>query len=168
MLLRRSNIKNAFTLVEVLASLLLLAIALAGIVQGQNGSIRTVVRSENMAQAMQLAQSKMTETELSLQTQDFGAFQDKEHGDFGTDEKLKAFKWTRLLQKVDVGCFIPEDKGSQTDQQQSYFSLAKMIFKKAIRKIVVRVEWKEGVKKRQIQLTQLYIRFSDVPTNIHF
>jgi len=154
---------SGFTLIEVLAALLLFALAILGITQGQSGSVNSILRSESMTQAAALAEQKMTEIELELQKKNFESMKEEEKGEY-KDEKLQQFKWIRLIEPVDVGCFLP-DKDDASDEQQGFLSLVRKIFEKSIRKIVVRVEWMEGAKTRSTQYVQLYVRFEDLPDN---
>jgi len=153
--------RKAFTLIEVLASLLLMALAVTGILQGQSGSVRSVVRSEAMSQALALAEEKMTEIEIELQNRNFEVLPEQESGEY-QDEQLRAFTWERRLERVDLGCFIPSRDTTSTEQQ-GFFALAQNIFERSIRKIVVEVTWTEGTRPLSTVLTQLYVRFEDIP-----
>lgn len=161
MRLFRRKTSFGFTLVEVLASLLLMAIALTGIIQGQSGSIKSVVRSEKLTQAFYLAQQKMTDAEVELKKSNFEALPEEQKGEF-EDEALKEFRWHIRYERVDLGCFLPENASDSRDQSGGFFSLAQGIFERAIRKIVVVVEWNEGETLRSAQLAQLYVRFEDI------
>jgi len=163
--------RAGFTLVEVIFALLILSIGVLGIIQGQSGATRVVLRSEAMAQALYLAEEKMTEMEILLRSKTFVSLPDEERGEF-KDEKLKNFKWVRTLEKVDLGCFVPKsltegetESGEAPSAAQGYFALIEKIFENAVRKIKVNVEWTEGNKPKSVELTQLYVRFKDLPRN---
>lgn len=167
------NKRRGFTLVEVIFALLILAIAVLGIIQGQSGSTRITLRSEAMAQALYLAEEKMTEMEVLLRSKTFVSLPEEEKGEF-KDEKLKNFKWIRKLEKVELGCFIPQEltegsgsgeNGEAPSAAQGYFGLIEKIFENAVRKIKVSVEWAEGTKTKSVELSQLYVRFKDLPRN---
>lgn len=157
--------RSGFTLLEVLAALMLFAIAIAGIIQGQTGSVRAIVRSEKLSQALALAQEKMTELEIEMGKTNFEAMKEEEAGDFDS-EKLKEFKWTRILEKVELGCFLPDNPDNESNSiEQGVLSIAKQAFEKAIRKVIVRVEWEENNSTKSAQVVQLLVRFEDIPTN---
>ncbi len=163
---RKSN-EAAFTLVEVIFSVLILAIGLLGILQGQTGATRVALRSESMAQALYLAEMKMTELELSLRQKTFESLPEEEKGEF-TNETLKGFRWKRVLEKVDIGCFVPKalTQGNAEEGQtsgQGMFGFVDKIFEQAVRKIKVSVEWGEGKSARTIELVQLYVNLSQLP-----
>lgn len=161
---------TGFTLIEVIFSLLILAIGVMGILQGQSGATRVALRSEAMAQALYLAEEKMTELEIQLRSKTFVGLPEEEKGDF-KDEKLKEFKWNRKLEKVDLGCFIPKNisEGGEGDQPQStaqgYFALVEKVFENAVRKIKITVEWEDNNQTKSVELTQLYVHFQSLPQN---
>lgn len=165
---------KAFTLLEVLVSIAILAIALLGFYQGQASVTRLAVRSEAMSQALYLAEQKMTELELQLRNKTFVSLPEEEKGDF-KDEHFKEFKWKRELEKVDLGCFIPKElisgggdseqgQNAQASAAQGLFAMIDKVFENAVRKIRVTVEWTEGNKPRSVTLAQLYVRYKDLPS----
>lgn len=156
----RSSTPGGFTLVEVLATVLLLAIALLGFYQGQAGSAKLSRRSEMRAQAYYLAQQKMTEIELQLKNKNFQALPDEEKGEF-KEEEFKAFRWVRKLEPIEVGCFLPTPPEGE---DSGFYSMAKKIFGEAIRKIRVTVVWEENKKIQKAVLSQLYVRWDDLPS----
>lgn len=154
---------RGFTLIEIVVALSLFAIAATGFLQGQSAVVRTTIRSEAMAQALALAELKMTETELELKFKGFEGFKEEDKGEFEPD-KLKGFTWKREFQEVDLSCFMPQPSENQEESNQGgIFSLASKIFEEAIRKIKVTVEWEEANKTKRVSLSQLYVRFKDIP-----
>ncbi len=160
--------QRGFTLVEILFALGILAVALLGFHQGQSSAVKMVVRSETMTQAMGLAQMQMNDIELQLKRKSFQNFLEEEKGEF-KDERLKMFTWVRKIETVDLGCFMPgastpeENQESETSGQDAFVSLAQKVFEQAVRKIKVTIYWEEGGQKRELNLTQLYVRFEDLP-----
>src|SRR5579885_184692 len=104
---------RGFTLLEIVAALSILAIAILGFQQGQSRSVRMINTAEDRAQAIGLAQMQMTEIELQLKRKGFLALPEEEKGDF-KDDKLKKFKWVRKFEKVDIGCLMPGGSGSSS------------------------------------------------------
>jgi prepilin-type N-terminal cleavage/methylation domain-containing protein len=155
----RFSVKG-FTLLEVIVSVAILAVALLGFHQGQSSSVRLSVRSERLAQATGLAQQKMTDAELTLQKKGMTGLPEEEKGEF-KDEPFKEFRWVRKIEKVNLSCFLPKQK-TEVAGQQGYYALAEKYFESALRKIRVTVEWKEGNKKRSTTLSQMYVRFDDI------
>jgi len=163
----RAN-RAGFTLLEVLAALFILSIAVFGIYQGQSNLVRMTVRSEHMAQALGLAQQKMVETELELRDKSLSGLLDEETGEF-KDEAFREYKWTRKLEKVSAGCMFPnpgEDsqEPGATDPLGGIASIAERVFENNVRKIRIIVSWEEGNKKREVSLNQLYVSFKELPS----
>ncbi len=119
-------------------------------------------KAESKAQALALAQMEMTKTELKIQKQGFTSFLDSEKGEF-EDKSFERFRWTRQLTKVNLGCFMPAPKSKDGKDQAGFYQLAQEFFEKAIRKIEVTVLWEEGGKTQKATLSQLYVRFEDLP-----
>ncbi|MBN8555985.1 MAG: prepilin-type N-terminal cleavage/methylation domain-containing protein [Deltaproteobacteria bacterium] len=152
--------EKGFTLLEVIVSLVILAVALLGFHQGQTSSVRLSLRSEKLAQATALAQQKMTETELQLRKKNLASFQEEEKGEF-TEEAFKEFKWNRKFEKITLSCFLPKPK-TEVEGQQGYYAIAEKYFENSMRKIKVTIEWQEGNKTRSTHLTQLYVDFPNI------
>lgn len=152
--------ESSFTLIEVIAALLIIAVAFTAIAQAQGGSIRTVLRSEKLSQAIGLAQDLMTDLEIEVQKKNMAAFAEEETGKFD-EEKLSEFRWVKQMEPVDLSCFVPT--GDEASEQAGFVQLAEGIFEKAIRKAVIRVEWDEGTETRSAELSQLMVRFEEIP-----
>lgn len=160
------NERRSFTLLEIFVAVFLMSLILVAVVQGQVGSVNRVVRSEKMSQALALAEEKMTELEIELQRKNFESFPDEEKGEFD-DEKLQEFTWIRYLEKVDIGCFVPQQQQQEDGAQtQPILGLFEQIFERAVRKVIVRIEWEEAGQTRGTELVQLYVRFEDMPDSL--
>jgi len=153
--------QRGFSLLEVLAALALMSFTVLYIHQGMANTVKATLRSQFRAQATALAQQKMTEVEIEVKAKGFLALRDEEKGEFKND-KLNRFVWKRRLERVDLGCFIPQAPGDEEGGGSGYFGLAAKAFEQAVRKIVVEVEWVEGTTKHKSVLSQLYVRFEDL------
>jgi prepilin-type N-terminal cleavage/methylation domain-containing protein len=154
---------KGFTLLEVIAALGILSIALLGFIQGQSAITKVTLRSESMLQGLYLAEEKMTEIERELRTKTFLAMPDEQKGEF-SHESLKSFRWKRELERVSIGCFVPASLlGGEGDQTAGFFGLVEKAFENSVRKINVTVEWQEGGQTRDVSLTQLYVDFKSIP-----
>lgn len=157
--------KNAgFTLIEILAALAILAIAILGFRNGQTGVAKLTIASERNGQALALAQKQMTELEINLRSKGVKGVPDEEKGDF-KDDAFKDYHWVRKLEKVDVGCFMPKEPGKNSTED-GVTQIFDKVVQELVRKLVVTVEWEEGNKKRSQSVAQLYVDFKNMPTNL--
>ena len=153
----RAKSSAAFTLVEILAALAFLSIALLGFHQGQSGAVKIARGAEFKIQATALAQMKMTETELQIEKKGFQSFVEDEKGDF-ENKSFSIYKWKRKLSRVDLGCFMPASKSADESGQGGFFQIAQKFFEDSVRKVEVVVEWDFGGRTQQLKLNQLYVR----------
>lgn len=156
---------KSFTLVEVIAALALLSLALLGIVQGQSGSVRSIVRSEALAQAVLLAQDRMTELETQILRNNFESFPEEESGEF-EGPGLENFRWTARIERVEVACFLPAAPEEQTGtgaEAAGLMGFAENIFENYVRKVSVVVEWEGSNRPLQAELSQVIVRFAEIP-----
>ena len=58
------NFARGFTLLEVMISMAILGVALAGLLSLQHQSLQSVIRSQDMTQAAMLAQTMITQAEI--------------------------------------------------------------------------------------------------------
>ncbi|HWE04598.1 MAG TPA: type II secretion system protein [Tepidisphaeraceae bacterium] len=88
---RRAPRAAAFTLIEVVATLLLISIAMPVIMSGISLSTRAGGIARRRAEAGALAESKLNELVST------GLWQSTLQGDFGTDDPWKDYTWTAEL-----------------------------------------------------------------------
>ncbi|TVQ80409.1 MAG: prepilin-type N-terminal cleavage/methylation domain-containing protein [Bradymonadales bacterium] len=163
--MKRIKFQKAFTLIEVIAAVSLLALALLGILQGQSGSVQSIVRSEAMAQAYLLAQQKMTELEIEVSRTNFEAIDEERTGRF-EEPGLENFRWIQRLEFVEAGCFIPAPpEGAEGSGAQSagYFGAIEDIIQQHVRRLSVEVIWEGSNRPLRANLSQLFVRFADIP-----
>jgi len=90
-LARRSSRRRGFTLIEVVATLLLISIVLPVIMSGISLCTRAGGIARRRAEAGALAESKLNELMAT------GEWQSNLQGDFGTDDAWKDYTWTAEL-----------------------------------------------------------------------
>jgi len=149
--------RHGFTLVEILAALAFLSIALLGFHQGQAGSVKIARSAEFKIQAVALAQMKMTETELQIEKKGFQSFLEDEKGGF-ENKAFSQFHWKRKVTRVDLGCFMPAPKSADESGQGGFFQIAQKFFEESVRKVEVIVEWELGGRPQETRVNQLYVR----------
>ena len=92
---------RGFTLLEVMISLAILAIALVAISDLNGGAVAMHAYSRKATEATLLLRSKMLDVEDQLQKDGFSDFDDEKHGDF-SDEGGEGYAWSAEVLKPDV------------------------------------------------------------------
>jgi general secretion pathway protein I len=176
--LRRRRDIGGFTLLEVMVALAILGLALTAISRSQQLSIRAANRAKMMTVATMLARYKMVEVEDNLFDEGFSDFKKEDKGDF-KKEGFDRFTYVLVIDKVELpqnlnaesltsmfGGSAEEEKKEHGDKSpegkmSTMMSMgAKMMAKQlemfrnvleqSIRRAQLKIEWKEGSKKRDI------------------
>ena len=92
---------RGFTLLEVMISLAILAVALVAISNLNGGSVQMHAYSRRATEATLLLRSKMLDVEDDLQKNGFSDFNDEKHGDFNEDGSPD-YSWSAEILKPDV------------------------------------------------------------------
>jgi len=93
--------KRGFTLLEVMISLAILAIALVAISGLNGGAVAMHAYGRRATEATLLLRGKMLDVEDDLQKNGFSDFDDEKHGDF-SGEGAGSYAWTAEILKPDV------------------------------------------------------------------
>jgi general secretion pathway protein I len=123
--------KRGFTLLEVMISLAILAVALVAISQLNGGAVLMHAYGRKATQATLLLRGKMLDVEEDLQKNGFSDFDDEKHGDFA-DDNTPGYSWTAEVLKPDVQLDPAQllslvgagGQGGQTGQQGKGGSIA--------------------------------------------
>ncbi len=92
---------RGFTLLEVMISLAILAVALVAISDLNGGAVAMHAYSRRATEATLLLKGKMLDVEDDLQKNGFSDFSDEKHGDF-SDEGAPDYSWSAEILKPDV------------------------------------------------------------------
>ena len=121
--------RRAFTLLEVIIALGVLAVGLTVLVDSQATALLMTVESDEISTATMLAKEKMAELQVRVELEGFGETdieEDGEFGDFGDEEwrgdslhldagdDYEAFRWAYTIRKIDLS--LPTDVGGVTEQ----------------------------------------------------
>ena len=93
--------RRGFTLLEVMISLAILAIALVAISGLNGGAVAMHAYGRRATEATLLLRGKMLDVEDDLQKNGFSDFDDEKHGDF-SDEGPAGYAWSAEILKPDV------------------------------------------------------------------
>ena len=93
--------KRGFTLLEVMISLAILAIAMVAISGLNGGAVTMQAYGRRATEATLLLRGKMLDVEDDLEKNGFSDFDDEKHGDF-SDEGTADYAWSAEILKPDV------------------------------------------------------------------
>lgn len=156
-----------FTLIEVLLATAIFAGAIFGIVQARTTSLRAMLESERIAVIVQLAQAKMTESQIKYQNlidkDGPSSAYGKEEGTF--EPPFDNYKWKVELKesKVEItqsqiltllkGLGIDtEDAESQLEQMKLVLTNLNKMFKNNLAELRVSVEWTQFGRQMSMPL----------------
>jgi hypothetical protein len=130
-----------------------------------------------MSVAVMLARYKMVDVEDTLFKEGFSEFEEEEKGDF-KEEGFEKFKWVVKVDKIELpanidanalsgamdGAEDKEESSSSKDQQNpqnqimnlgtsmlsSQFEMFRNVLERAIRRVSLKVQWKEGSQTKEV------------------
>lgn len=142
---RNSKNSRAFTLLEVLVALGILAVAAIAITGGFGSSNLASRRAESVSVATMLARQKMAEEMIRIEKNAAeGKFPDTNEESNGTfDEPYDRYQWEIKIRKVEIP--VPP-QGEQGVQAQLTQMIAKQIGE-ALREVKLVISWEEEEKK---------------------
>lgn len=176
---RRAATEGGFTLVEVMAAVAILALALTVISESQQAGMRHVIRAKKMTIASLLAREKMADLEDELAKDGFPEFDKDDEGEF--EDGFEGYTYSWKIEKIELPSSLDPDAmtdaltgegqeggggtsesstsgmaafGGQMLTQQ--FELFRNILEQSIRRITLKVGWKEGRADKSISVT-LYV-----------
>jgi general secretion pathway protein I len=94
--------RAGFTLLEVMISLAVLAVALVALSSLNGGAVAMQAYARRATQATLLLRGKMSDVEEQLQKDGFSDFNDEKHGSFDEDEGGAGYEWRAEILKPDV------------------------------------------------------------------
>lgn len=179
--MRLSNrYRRGFTLLEVMVSLGILAVALMAIADLNGGAMRMHVYSRELTKAVQLARGKMLDLQTQLRKDGLSDFSKEYSGDF-SDEKEPKFKWRATVVKPEIEVDPQQltgmvagglglgggDTGSgepETDLMSMLGPMAGMVggqitqmqelLKDSVREVRLAVSWKQGAKDESFEVVE--------------
>lgn len=169
--MNRRRSETGFTLLEVMVALAILALALTVVSQAQQASMRQVLRAKMMTVATLLARGKMVELEDDLFKKGFSDFEEEEKGDFD-EEGFRDYQWTLRIEKIELPqtidpTAVADAAGSGSGSGSAagpttgvgmlggqmlgkQFEMFRNVLEQAIRRVSLKVHWKEGRLVRAI------------------
>lgn len=162
---------RGFSLIEVLAALLILSVSIVALSQNQAQSVRLIETAQNRDQALILATSKMNEIDRRVQERGLADLKDAEKGEFD-QERYEGFEWNMRKQKIPVPDFVSlvtmatgqsasEDSDEEFDTSAMQGPLKRItdIWGKAIRQVTVEVTWKDNERDTEYKSYELVTHY---------
>jgi|GEM_PF-5468879 len=157
---------GGFSLMEVLAAVLILSTSVIALSQNQTQSLRLIQSAQFHDKALFLAQSKMAEIDRAIQDKGLSALKDEERGEFD-QEKYPTYTFVIVKEKIpvpDFGKLVSMATGaeaSEEDQESSAFEgplkMITDVWGKAIRQVTVEVKWKIINNEQSYSLVTHYV-----------
>lgn len=124
--MRRASLRSAFTLLEVIIALAILAVGLTVLVSSQGQAVQMTRETDNIRVGTLLAQEKMNEAMLRIEAEGFSSQDIDEDGDFADfgdedfrgqqtsdldlGEALKDFHWAYTIRQIELD--LPDLNGA--------------------------------------------------------
>ena len=150
---------SAFSLLEVLIALSILAITITAILGTQSGHLRLSQRGEYMSTAVMLAREKLADTELNyrygnLPNDDVEEIKKIEEQPFG--EEYPGFGYELTIKKVEIpipkGIFGGDDTENGNQQLANSSGYISQILSQAIREVRLKILWESAAGEDQIEI----------------
>lgn len=167
MLPQKNN--SAFTMIEVMAAMLILALVCVAYSENQVGAISLVKSTRYRDIAVMLASQKMAELNFRVQSKGIEDLKDEEKGDFD-GEKFEGYSWRYTKAKVPPPDFsalmsavgsAEEDEGEKSQSPQNSIEgpmkAIMEIWGKSILELRLEIVWKESEQEKNYTLMTHYI-----------
>jgi prepilin-type N-terminal cleavage/methylation domain-containing protein len=147
--------ERGFTLLEVMAAVVLLSLALVSLLHANNQSLLLKGNAQNVTQATLLAREKLSEIQM-----DPASLEDTQSGDFGT--RFPYWRWEVTSEEIEV----PFDfSGFETASSASTGSAAARRAARSaedknptVQKVTLTIFWPDGNKESSLVLTDFFAK----------
>ncbi|MFH1831024.1 MAG: type II secretion system protein [Pseudomonadota bacterium] len=146
----RKSHDSGFTLLEVMVSIAILAVALTTLLMFSGNTLIKSGRAEKLLVATMLARQKMTEIDIDLEkAKKKKEFPDEKSEDGSFDEPFDDYKWKMEIRRVDLPAPVTGEEGSI--QGVIGKQLTKEITK-TVRELKLTVLWEEMGEEQTIDV----------------
>jgi prepilin-type N-terminal cleavage/methylation domain-containing protein len=147
----------AFTFIEVMVAIAILALCLTVLLATQGRSVDLGAKANAADTAALLGQMKMEELILKAQKDGQDSLRDEERGEFD-QEKYPSYRWEYKTDPVS----LPIVPGGGVQENQ--LRIAQQFMEKAIRQLNLTVQWKEnGRADKELTLTTHLVKLDFLP-----
>ncbi len=190
----RNADSRGFTIIEVMVSIMILAVSVVSIFGAQFATVATVGFSRYTTQAMELARCRMSEIELEVQVEngfeqgDITAggecceMNESDTKEFSCSWEIKTIEMPDLLSMMadsqDGGVGLLGDLGMGDSMDDSnddtgmmgtamaFLPMLSDMLGQAMRRVTVKVEWTQGKRKRDFVLSQYLVHPTQGPLQL--
>lgn len=170
---RRISRAGGFSLVEVLAAMMILSISLIVLTESQGRSMDLVFRSQRLDTATALASFKMEEIVQEAKTKGIDSIKDEGKGDFD-QEKHPGFSWRYIVKPVPAPNFAALMGAASGDEEQGASNAGLLagplqtigkMWGQSLRELHVEVVWQDGKREQSYELVT-HVIAADVMSQI--
>jgi prepilin-type N-terminal cleavage/methylation domain-containing protein len=157
--------QQGFSLLEVLAALLILSVSIIALSANQTQSIRLIQSADKRATAVTLAQTKMAETNHLIAEKGLGEIKENSQGEFDQD-LYPGYEWMLIKQRIPVPDFtslMSAASGEVVDEEETQgnfegpMKAVTELWGKGIKQVTVEVTWKERDTVKSYSLVTHYV-----------
>jgi serine O-acetyltransferase len=145
--------ERGFTLLEVMAAVVLLSLALVSLLHANNQSLLLKGNAQNVTQATLLAREKLSEIQM-----DPSSLEDTQSGDFGA--RFPYWRWEVTSEEIDVPFdFSGFETATATSRGSAAARAARTEEKNpTVQKVTLTIFWPDGNKESSLVLTDLFAK----------
>jgi prepilin-type N-terminal cleavage/methylation domain-containing protein len=158
--------QKAFTLIEVLIALLILAFAMTVLMESWGGSLRGIKKARVYSTVVMLIQRKVVEFEVANKEKKADQIEESQKGDFGSE--FPDYAWEIKSQPfVFPNVFPVPTNGKQDEMTAKIIKTMTEYFEKAVREVSVTVIYKAGKKELKYSVNTFFIDYNEeLPSGI--
>jgi type II secretion system protein I len=149
---------KAFTLLEVLIALAIMALAFGSILAVEQGSINASARAKQMHTVAMLAKNQMILTEYQVEGKTFEEVKKEDTGAFA--EPYSDYRWTTTIKQVQFPHLnLSSEKENEPMPDDQMIKIITSHLSQSIHQIQVRVSWKKGSTEQDYTLSTFWVNF---------
>jgi len=155
----------AFTLLEVMAAMAILAIVLVAVFNAQSQSLRISTKAQRITTAMNLAQARMGELEFEVLEKGFEYLKDEDKGKF-EDDRFSDYRWAYTSDSIKIPVVNFGDDSDSASSGGGLLKTAQEMLEKSIREVRLSIFFTEGTKEESVEIVTHFSNPKGIPLTI--